>query len=323
MYVGTQLRPFMSPPNRTRRWAYLLFFGYALNILIELMMLRFIKGTDGQWVVETVTKPEKWLVFAILGAGAFSLICSVGFIISFLRERQFHRTFINRWSLTRDDFLHVIAWLQILSTFMYAGYAFIFTYPIFPEGSIEGILESASLQLMILVIAVFCFWGRWEVIGFTRPKHPVRMLLAIVGILGFVVVGLDYLLTSPIADWLNLSLESQRETEIQNSIVQAKTFNWMNGIVSIAVVGIMVPIAEEILFRGVIQTYLVKRFGAFLGILSASFWFALMHIDLALFVPLFAIGLGLGFVRHRYNTIWGAIILHSLNNLASAMHYFN
>ncbi|MGD8192571.1 CPBP family intramembrane glutamic endopeptidase [Brevibacillus ginsengisoli] len=323
MYVGTQLQPFTAPPNRTRRWAYLLLFGYTLNLLIEFMMLRFTKGTDGHWVVEMATKLENGMIFLILGAGAFSLICSVGFIISFLRERRFHRERISRWSVTIDDFLHVMAWLQIFTTFMYAGYAFFLPNPIFPEGSIGGVLESASFQLMILVIAAFRFFGRWEVIGFTRPKSMTRMLLAIVGILAFIIVGLDFLLTTPIADWLNLSLQSQRETDIQNSIVQAKTFNWMNGLVSIAVVGIMVPIAEEILFRGVIQTYLVKRFGAVIGVLLTSFWFALMHVDIALFIPLFVIGLGLGFVRHRYNSIWGAIILHSLNNLASAMHYFN
>lgn len=323
MYVGPQLRPFLTRPNRTRRWAYMLLLGYALNLLIELLMLRFTKGTDGHWVVETATEPDKWLVIFMLAVGAFSLVCSVGFIISFIRERRFWGTDYSRWSLTSDDFFHVIAWLQILSTYVLLGYAIFFTYPIFPEGSIAGILESASVQLMILVVATFRFFGRWEVIGFTRPKHFGRMLVAILAIMAFVIWGLDYLLTTPIADWLNLSLQSQREVEIEKGIAEAQSFNWLNGMISVAVVGIFVPIAEEILFRGVIQTYLVKRFGAVLGILVTSFWFALMHVDIALFVPLLVIGLGLGFVRHRYNTIWGAIILHSLNNMASAMHYFN
>lgn len=322
MYLGTQLRPGFMRPQRSRRWAVLLCWGYALNLLMELSMLRFTVGADGHFLVKTATELDTWTTVFVLVVGAYSLVCSIGFLISFFRERRFDHFQHYSRNVTGTDFLYVIAWLQILSTFLLAGYALFFSYPVFPEGSIGGIIESASIQFMILMVSAIWFRGRWQAIGFTCPKHPVRMLIAIVVILAFVILVLDFLLTNPIADWLKLSLQSERELEIQNGIMQAKASNWLNGVVSVAVVGIFVPIAEEILFRGVIQTYLVSRFGAFIGILATSFWFALMHVDIALFVPLFVIGVGLGFVRHRYQTIWGAIILHSLNNLASAMQYF-
>ncbi|MGC5326762.1 CPBP family intramembrane glutamic endopeptidase [Brevibacillus sp. SYSU BS000544] len=322
MYTGLQLRHVTPWSHRTRRWALLLCIGYGLNLLMELLMLRFSIGEDGQWVVSTQTDLDTWMVLFIMAVGVFCWTGLIGFVISYFREQRETQYFWYEDCVTGTDFLYTIAWLQVFSTILLTGYAFFFSYPIFSEGSVAGIIETASIQLFILIVAILMFHGRWHVIGFTRPNHLGQMLLGILIIMGFIFFALDAYLTNPIADYFNLSLESEREQGIQQGIVQAKSSNWLNGIVSIAVVGVFVPIAEEILFRGVIQTYLVRKWGAIIGIVATSFWFAIMHVDIALFLPLFVIGLGLGFVRHRYQSIWGAILLHSLNNLASAMQYF-
>lgn len=322
MYTGLQLGYVTPRSPRTRRWAILLFIGYALNLLMELLMLRFSVGIDGQWTVSTQTDLDTWMVLFIVAVGVFCWANTVGFLVSYFGERRENHYLLYGDHVTGTDFLYTIAWLQIFSTVLLTGYAFFFSYPIFPEGTVPGIIETASIQLFILIVAVLMFHGRWYTIGFTRPNHLGRMLLGILLILSFIFFALDTYLTNPIADYFNLSLQSEREMEIQQGIVQAKTSNWVNGIVSVVVVGLFVPIAEEILFRGVIQTYLVRKWGAIIGIVVTSFWFALMHVDIALFIPLFVIGLGLGFVRHQYQSIWGAILLHSLNNLASALQYF-
>ncbi|MBL1541388.1 CPBP family intramembrane metalloprotease, partial [Klebsiella pneumoniae] len=80
---------------------------------------------------------------------------------------------------------------------------------------------------------------------------------------------------------------------------------------------VVAPIGEEILFRGVIQTYFTRRLGVIAAIFISSFWFALIHMDAAFFAPLFVIGAALGLVRHLFGTIWAPILLHSLNNLMS------
>lgn len=322
MYTGLQLRHVTPWSHRTRRWALLLCIGYGLNLLMELLMLRFSIGEDGQWVVSTQTDLDTWMVLFIMAVGVFCWTGLIGFVISYFREQRESQYFWYEDRITGTDFLYTIAWLQVFSTILLTGYAFFFSYPIFSEGSVAGIIEAASIQLFILIVAILMFHGRWHLIGFTRPNHLGQMLLGILIILGFIFFALDAFLTNPIADYFNLSLESEREQGIQQGIVDAKQSNWLNGIVSIAVVGVFVPIAEEILFRGVIQTYLVRKWRAIIGIVATSFWFAIMHVDIALFLPLFVIGLGLGFVRHRYQSIWGAILLHSLNNLASAMQYF-
>ena len=77
--------------------------------------------------------------------------------------------------------------------------------------------------------------------------------------------------------------------------------------------GILAPITEEILFRGVIQRTLMpwgKRF----AILCSAFVFGIFHGNLLQTPFAFVVGLVLGYVACEYNIVW-AMILHMVNNL--------
>ena len=77
--------------------------------------------------------------------------------------------------------------------------------------------------------------------------------------------------------------------------------------------GILAPITEEILFRGLIQRS-VLPFGKKLAILVSSITFGLFHGNLIQTPYAFAVGLVLGYVAAEYNIIW-AMVLHMINNL--------
>lgn len=85
--------------------------------------------------------------------------------------------------------------------------------------------------------------------------------------------------------------------------------------------GVAVPIAEEQVWRGIVQTELVASWGARIGILATAALFALKHVivDLAVFrvTTLVALGLLLGVVRHRYGT-GSSVALHIGVNLLSS-----
>ncbi|WP_139492623.1 CPBP family intramembrane glutamic endopeptidase [Brevibacillus dissolubilis] len=319
LQTGYYPQLYTERPPRSRKWAILLFIGYWLNLVFELSMLRIAPGVDGRWVVSTVEEPPEWTIFLLMGSGMFSLACASMFVITFLRDRRNRALRRDGARVTGEDFIYTLAWLHLFNTIMLWAYGMFLPFPFFPEGSIGGMLESASMQVTILGIALFGYFGRAGVIGFRRPAHPGKMILTLLAIFLFIAVALDSLLTSPIADFFNMSLDSEREEAISQELFSAKEQNLLNTVFSVAVIGMMVPIAEEILFRGVIQSYLVQRWGAVLGILASSFWFALIHIDLALFVPLFVIGLGLGFMRHQFQSLWAPILLHSMNNLFSVL----
>ncbi|MBR4290604.1 MAG: CPBP family intramembrane metalloprotease [Oscillospiraceae bacterium] len=77
--------------------------------------------------------------------------------------------------------------------------------------------------------------------------------------------------------------------------------------------GILAPITEEILFRGLIQRSLLP-FGKKFAILISSLTFGLFHGNLIQTPYAFAVGLVLGYVAAEYNILW-AMVLHMINNL--------
>ena len=77
--------------------------------------------------------------------------------------------------------------------------------------------------------------------------------------------------------------------------------------------GILAPITEEILFRGLIQRS-VLPFGNKFAIFVSSLTFGLFHGNLIQTPYAFAVGLVLGYVASEYNIFW-AMVLHMINNL--------
>jgi len=85
------------------------------------------------------------------------------------------------------------------------------------------------------------------------------------------------------------------------------------------VVGLFAPIAEEVFFRGFIQTRLVARFGAWPGILIASLLFGLFHLD-AIHTPVaLVLGVFLGWAAVASGTLLLAVLLHAANNVTSVL----
>ena len=77
--------------------------------------------------------------------------------------------------------------------------------------------------------------------------------------------------------------------------------------------GILAPVAEEILFRGLVQRMMLP-FGKKFAILVSSLTFGLFHGNLLQAPYAFAVGLVLGYVAAEYNILW-AMLLHLINNL--------
>jgi len=309
--------------HRSTPWAIMLFVGYWLMFAAEFSVIRFFRGADGRWIASTMEEPQMWLSLAVLAITVLSVVAAIGFIISLGKDRR--RT---RWlwwgndELTSHDVLHIVAWMHVFQTCTLLLYGLLLEGTLFSEGTIGGAFESAAFQVFLLILIPFWFRGRLAEIGVRRPVRLGRMLITLLIMFFLIAKVLDAAITNPLADWMGLSLSSEREQQIEKEIVQAKERDIIAATTSFLVIGVMVPIAEEILFRGVVQTYLVRRLGAFVGIVLSSLWFALLHIDLALFAPLFVIGLGLGYVRHRFDSIWGAVLLHALNNLTGVLYYF-
>ena len=83
------------------------------------------------------------------------------------------------------------------------------------------------------------------------------------------------------------------------------------------------PVLEEIVFRGLLQEWLSKRFAQRLGCLSlanvlTSLAFAALHLfhqSLLWSALIFFPSLVFGFSKERYQTLWAPIVLHAWYNL--------
>ena len=87
----------------------------------------------------------------------------------------------------------------------------------------------------------------------------------------------------------------------------------------IFIISVLPGIGEELLFRGYVQSRLIKAWGAPFAILFATATFAVMHMDpphIAAVVPL---GLWMGIIAWRSGSIWPAIGCHAFNNLWSCV----
>ncbi len=93
----------------------------------------------------------------------------------------------------------------------------------------------------------------------------------------------------------------------------------MTIVISIVAAAIVAPIAEEIIFRGLLYAWLRKRLRPIAAALISGLLFAAVHHDLGGFVPLAIVGIVLAMVFERSGTLWAAIITHGLFNLTSTI----
>jgi len=82
---------------------------------------------------------------------------------------------------------------------------------------------------------------------------------------------------------------------------------------TIAMAVVLIPILEEVIFRGFLLELFATRMGAWWGILLSSLVFAGLHGWPAV-VPLLPLALALGWVKIRSGSLYGPILIHMLHN---------
>jgi membrane protease YdiL (CAAX protease family) len=90
-------------------------------------------------------------------------------------------------------------------------------------------------------------------------------------------------------------------------------------VLAILVVGLLAPLVEELVFRGLLYGYVEGRFGAIPALVVSSLAFAAAHVEpihVALVLP---IGALLGWTRLRTGSLWPAIAAHVANNTVAVL----
>ena len=138
------------------------------------------------------------------------------------------------------------------------------------------------------------------------------------GFKGWIMIIPFVLLTSLI---MNLIVENQAGSNPLLEIVLNNN-NYFAFILLFLTTTLIAPLFEEIIFRGVLLPVLVRDYGKTIGILISSFVFALAHLSLNEFPPLFVLGIGLATTRLISGRLSSSVVMHSFWNGLTFLNLF-
>lgn len=170
---------------------------------------------------------------------------------------------------------------------------------------LNAAMWGCALPLVFAAFAGFVRqpWGEPFKLAIPKAKAVAFCLLATV-----LLAGLDFLFQE-LAKWFLGGTPGEQLIVpfLKSAMADAP---WMTGIA----VAVLMPMTEEILFRGLLYGALAKRLSVPWVIVLTSATFALAHMQLLYLVPIFVMGLVLGFARHKTGSLAASMLIHCLNN---------
>lgn len=169
----------------------------------------------------------------------------------------------------------------------------------------------SAVEPVALVGSVYLFGIRrrglrWNQLGL-RPTaarwwwSTVLIAITFIPLIGLIALGIRWALGRPL------------ENPQLNALIP-DTFTWPGAIAMILLVGLAVPFAEELFFRGLLYRWMRVRWGFWVGLLFSSLVFGLLHVDPSLIGATFIMGLALGWIYERSQSLWPSILIHAFNN---------
>ncbi len=218
-----------------------------------------------------------------------------------------------------------------------AGIAFFFSISLLVAGAAEhfaphGKLDENSLPYLVLITmsihgsillgtGLFFWWYHldWrEVFGFSMPNRGSSVLLGLLAAVLFLPVGWSLQFVSfQIMTRLHLNPQEQQAVEtLQNAQ------SWDSRIYLIVFTILVAPVAEEILFRGVLYPAIKQGGYPRIAWWGTAIFFAAIHGSVAIFLPLFVLGLALAWLYEKTNNLLAPITAHAAFNAINVVFLY-
>ena len=224
-----------------------------------------------------------------------------------------------KWTL--DNFLRRMAGSLVC---LYAAFCFglwlqKFSGPPAPSVA-QMIISALSFQGAALILVAYFLHehqtGWVEAFGFST-RWPRALLLGFILACLFLPVGWGLQLgTAVFLEWVakrlpQLGLQPQEQQAVQ-TLQMAMTFasRLALGVVTI----ILAPMAEEILFRGILYRWIRQAGFPRLALWGTALLFAAVHLNLISFIPLALLAVGLALLYERTGNLLAPITAHALFN---------
>lgn len=201
-----------------------------------------------------------------------------------------------------------LAWLVV----MFEGQA----AALFLLGFVPAVSPTSSALVAVLIPTIPVIIA--AAFGFARQRwgEPFRWPLrfgsakVIAGVTALLFVNLLFVGVIQKA----IERRSGQPLPVQNTVQLLREPLVAHPVLGWLVIALLVPIVEEIVFRGMLYGALCRWMRASFAIGATALLFAAVHFDVAFFIPLFTIGLLLGWARLRSGSLGLPIVTHCLNN---------
>ena len=175
----------------------------------------------------------------------------------------------------------------------------------------------AIVPAILIRASVACEGGlRGFGLRFDRPLPTLGSAILAALVLIVLTIG-----TIGLAVMVSMLMGYERPDQIAHPTLEALQETKNVGIFAALVFGaaIVAPIAEELVFRGMVQTAILQSGllgGRWRAITITSGLFVLMHVGLPwqTLPGLFVLSMGLGYVYERTGRIWAPILVHAIFN---------
>lgn len=189
--------------------------------------------------------------------------------------------------------------------------------------SLRTLLAQFVIRVVVAVAILGVVWFRlaksggqassFALVGLRRYRIWRNIKVGMIAFLCFLVVLICInFLENRVVQALHLKVIWQEPVELMMS---AKSLASQIGLAVLAI--IIAPFTEELFFRGFLQGILRKRCGSNLAIFGTALLFASTHINIFVFLPLFVLGLMLGYLYDRTQSLAAPVALHAFQNASS------
>ena len=183
----------------------------------------------------------------------------------------------------------------------------------FYDFSLE-IICSSLLTILFLLPAINLSLIKYKTnlysLGFTKTKIKYFSIgiyywitcLIIIGLWGWFleILKLDFLLPP-------------------NTAKEVLSLAFENIFITIILVSIIVPVCEEVFFRGFLITGLERKFNLKICLLLSSCIFSIFHVHIGSLFPTFILGICLGLLYIKSKSIYPSIFIHSVHNFLAVI----
>ena len=250
------------------------------------------------------------LIFAavgvVVGLIAFFLIIVILYFV-LKGNKSFSK--LKSWSITETiSIFALFIFFQVLATITVA-------FPLFNSYFNDTFLSLLFWTTVgnIIVVFVGIMFARirpinvWKQFGFSK-NNLIKLLMWISG--GYFCIFVISAMYEFIMKLFGIEIEMQMVTNELQKYKDIKSI-----IIVILIVGIIMPVLEELIFRGILYQALRSKLSIFFSIFISSLIFAVIHINLLYIFPIMIIGIVCAYAFEKTKNILIPIVIHVVNNL--------